>query len=246
MPTAEEALSHIKKHNNRRRQTVPESLLRGKTIKIFNIHDEAHIVALGSLGTYFVKPCQPGEPYSEPLEVKPTYVDEYPVDMDMNGIKTAYNLVEGKDVAEEIVGTAPHKDSSANLTRYGVFIAAGDEPTMPELLKAKAALTKHMQSLVAQADQFAMQGPAEMKNISDSHRKAANFLNQKREWSVVSGQLDQCPACYESINPGSAVCKHCEAVLDDARAKQFRLGPYRNVSAMPTPDAEVAKPAKKS
>jgi hypothetical protein len=247
MPTAEEALAHIKKHNARtRRPNVPDVLLRGNTIKIFNIHDEAHVVSLGSLGTFLVKPCQPGQAYSEPLEIKPTYVDEYPVDMDMNGIKTAYNLVEGTDVAKEIVGTAPHKDASANLTKLGVFIAAGDEPTQPELLRAKAELTKHMQHLVAQGDKIAMQGPMEANNISDSHRKAAKFLNQKREWSVVSGQLDQCEACFESINPGSAVCRHCGAVLDDARAKKFKLGPYSNLNYSAPAETEATKPAKKS
>jgi hypothetical protein len=247
MATAEEALKHIQSHNARRRQAVPSRLQDGKTIKIFNIHDMGHNVSLGSLGNFYIQPCEPGQPYSKPLELQSMYIDEYPYDMDLNGIKTAFNIIDGAEVAKEVVGTAAHKDQTANLTRWGVFVAAGDEPTKAELDAAKTALTTSMVDLVAQADRIAMQGPLEAKNIGDHHRKAAAFLNQKRDWTQVSGQLDQCPACFESINPGSAVCKHCEAVLDDGRAKKFRLGPYRNVSVMPTPsqEPEAAKPSKK-
>jgi hypothetical protein len=245
MPNAEEALKHIQSHNARRRQVIPEILTRGKTIKIFNIFNQSHNVSLGSIGNFYIQPCEPGQPYSSPLEVKAVFIDEYPVDMDLNGIKTAYNMVEGKDVAKEIVGTAPHKDLSANLTRWGVFIAEGDEPSKAELDAAKATLTKTMIDLVAQADKIAMGGPLEAKNISDHHRKAAAYLNVKREWANVVGQLDQCPACFESINPKSAVCKHCDAVLDEPRAMQFKLGPYRHMSVASAPETE-AKPAKKA
>jgi hypothetical protein len=245
MPTAQEALAHIQSHNARRKQAIPEQLKNGKTIKVFNIYDQTHVIPQGSIGTFTIKACEPGKPYSDPCEIQALYFDEYPYDMDLNGIKTTYNMVDGQDVAKEVVGTASHKDKSANLTRWGVFIAAGDVPTKEELDAAKAKLTQTMVELVAQADKIAMQGPLEAKNIGEHHRKAAKFLNQKRDWSEVSGQLDQCPACFESINPGSAVCKHCEAVLDDDRARKFRLGPYRTVAVVPTVEPEAAKPAKK-
>jgi hypothetical protein len=249
MATAEEALKHIQSHNNRNRPTLPpviKQVVNGPTIKIFNIYDKSHLVPLGSLGTFYIPPCEAGKPYSKPLEIKAAYIDEYPYDMDLNGIKTTYNMVDGAtEVAKEVVGTSAHKDSTANLTRWGVFVAAGDLPTEAELAAAKAALTKTMIELVAQADRIAMQGPLEAKNIGEHHRKALAFLNQKRDWATVSGQMDICPACGESINQGVAICRHCDAVLDDDRAKKFKLGPYRNVSVMPTPEPE-AKPSKKS
>jgi hypothetical protein len=113
MPTAEEALKHIQSHNSRNRPTLPhviKQVVNGPTIKIFNIYDKSHLVSLGSLGTFYIPPCEQGQEYSTPLEIKAAYIDEYPYDMDLNGIKTTYNMVDGADVAKEVVGTSAHKE----------------------------------------------------------------------------------------------------------------------------------------
>lgn len=242
--TTRDAENYIANHNHRNRKQIPARLREGKSIKVFNIFDQFWNVPLGSLGNFFIPACEPGQPYSQPLEIAPTLFDEYAYDMDMNGIKTTYDMIEGLDVAKEVVGTAPMKDRSADLTRWGVFIAAGDEPTETELETAKQKLTATMAALVAEADGIHLQGPLESRNITSLHRKALSYLKQTRDWGVLAKQLHECPACFESINPGSAVCKHCEAVLDDEKAQKYKLGPYRIAAQQSFVQSEQTKARK--
>ena len=69
MITANEVASAVGGLNKRARQPIPEALKRNPPLYIFNIYEMKHTRGLGSLGTFHVPACEPGEAYSKPLVV---------------------------------------------------------------------------------------------------------------------------------------------------------------------------------
>jgi hypothetical protein len=62
--------------------------------------------------------------------------------------------------------------------------------------------------------------------ISGHQRYAAEYLGYKAPWVVeyhANEGLIDCPACYSKIDARAAICLHCSAIIDRAKAVSFGL-----------------------
>jgi hypothetical protein len=208
---------------------VPQSVRGGRKIKVFNLSDNYWPVSLGELGTFFIPPCEPGQPHSRALEIDENFVQYWKSDLK----KYSYEIHSGLDIAKEVIGINGGSGSD-DKSKWGVFIAAGDAPTKEELAAARAKLTQKMKDLVRQADAFQAAGPLQYENIGDWHRKACLYLNETRPWNNdpkenVAPVL--CEACMQPYPPGAAVhaVENCGHVLDEAKVKKFKLKGYEHI-----------------
>jgi hypothetical protein len=218
--TAAEAQSSVMGRNQRKRANIPEALMRDKpSLYIFNIADIPHEKHLGSLGRFLVPACPPGQPYSEPLEIKGVYADEF--DMATENGDMGVNFVMGTDVAKAVVGLDSGSPDlgpyTTNLTWQGAFIAAGRKPTEAELQEAHAKFTRFNTMYLQIGDNLAEQG--KLAEIPMAARKAVKYLNQGRDWAKAPIPMKDCPACGEAVKPFVAICSHCQSILNvDAAA----------------------------
>ncbi len=141
------------------------------------------------------------------------------------GIEDSVNesVTTAKQIADDLVGWCngdlPRCDAAPSVPVFiGVWWEATKEPTM--LLQKVADLKAYYKALVAQADMNA-DTEAGRKNINDLMRMAARSLNIKKSWLYESDEMAACPACGSPVLPQVAVCKTCNAVLDEAKARKF-------------------------
>jgi ribosomal protein L32 len=114
------------------------------------------------------------------------------------------------------------EDLTADLGDYGVFVAAGDEPTMDEIAKARDHLVEVAKRLVFEGDQEWARSH-NYRLLSDLHRRAVKRLGLEREWAYEPAAMSECPVCGERIKPGVALCKSCGAILDREKARAFGI-----------------------
>jgi hypothetical protein len=115
-----------------------------------------------------------------------------------------------REIAEDLV---------QDLDDHGVFVCAGARPSDEELAEAGAKRDDWYQRLVVEGDQMWARGHS-YREISDMHRRAALVLGSEREWAYVPTKMMDCPVCGEKVKPGVAVCRHCSAILDAAKAAE--------------------------
>jgi hypothetical protein len=185
---------------------------------IFNITEVDFPPIYRTWGVVKIGPKEPGTAYSV------TEVIGRVENMD-SGIEDSYMevITTAEQVAEDI-----EQNCNGNLPQYGVTPFAGifwgekPEPEAGKLKEAVEKLTKYYKSLVNQADTF-WQTERFRVNIDDSMRRAARALNIDRSstWLSVAEEHDLCPACGAVILPGVAVCRTCNAVLDEEKARKF-------------------------
>jgi hypothetical protein len=113
-------------------------------------------------------------------------------------------------------------DLVQELAPHGVFVCAGARPTEQELAAAAASRDAWYQQLVFEGDQMWARSH-NYREISDQHRRAVLALGLEREWAYVPQKLVDCPVCGDKIKPGVAMCKHCNAVLDEEKAARHGL-----------------------
>jgi hypothetical protein len=123
--------------------------------------------------------------------------------------------IHARKIAEDLV---------ADLGDYGVFVAAGEEPTAEEIANAKEHLIEVAKKLVFEGDQEWARSH-NYRLLSDLHRRAVKRLGLEREWAYEPAAMGECPVCGERIKPGVAVCRSCGAVLDREKARQFGIVP---------------------
>src|SRR5579862_7837644 len=170
--------------------------------------------------TYFgllsIKPCAAGQPYSvtpeHPAKATMDLGDKRQMDFPISAREIA------EDLARELNG------DSGEGSFHGVFVAAGPEPTEPELADARRRLHDFYTRLVAAAD-LEWERSHNPMFITDLDRRAARELKLDKPWLYDPKPQDECPACAEKIKPGVAVCRSCHAILDAAKAAQFGLVP---------------------
>lgn len=112
------------------------------------------------------------------------------------------------------------EDLAADLADFGVFVAAGEQPTPEEIEAARSRLTEVAKKLVVEADQEWARSH-NYRLISDLHRRAVRHLGLEREWAYEPAQLQDCPVCGERVRPGVAMCRSCGAIFDAEKARQF-------------------------
>jgi ribosomal protein L32 len=114
------------------------------------------------------------------------------------------------------------EDLAADLGDYGVFVAAGEEPTAEEIANAQEHLVEVAKKLVFEGDQEWARSH-NYRLLSDLHRRAVKRLGLEREWAYEPVAMSECPVCGERIKPGVAVCRSCGAILDREKAQKFGI-----------------------
>lgn len=100
-----------------------------------------------------------------------------------------------------------------------------------EVAKAVENLTAYYQSLCSEGDTlWAVENTR--REIGLHHQDAAREMGYEPPWASTPSMKMDCPACGAKIKPDVAICLRCEAVVNDAKARQFKVGPYK-VSAQP-------------
>lgn len=135
---------------------------------------------------------------------------------------------------------------NGNLNRYGVFWSLSNPPKPEEIKQARARMEKTYRAELENMVAIEAKSPEEARLIAThTGHAAANYFGVSTSWhrtdlipkNAPAGQID-CPNCSEKIVATAAVCRHCEAVLDEEKARKlfpdrFRRGPGR-------PPSEVA------
>ena len=173
-----------------------------KPLRIFNVGHHVWRDRPGGNKFYVINDCPPGARYSAPTEIP--FVPVYHVAIEMN--KMEPRSEDCRAVAMDVLGVGPHKPKDDDLTRHGVFLAAGDDPTEDELAAANAAYEKTDLELIQSADALANDGPSGLKNITAEMRDACKRRNVVRDWAKAQKAGQQCPGCGEMVSTG--VKKH--------------------------------------
>lgn len=197
-------------------------------VSIFNVSNREYRVQ-GPDKFYIIPACPEGEEVSEALVI-PGFVYT-------TGVKRVHNIhaeyewvaIDGVDVANDLVGTAPFKDQSEDLTRFGVFIARGEQPTMAELAEAKRKWFARCDEKIREADSyFAINngmvdiGQGRMvSNIGPDHIAAAKIMGVERAWSRLNPKMESCPFCGVSCLPGVAFCPNGD-IINEEKARMAR------------------------
>lgn len=204
----------------------PELQVIGRPVKIFNVGPMRHQRSMGSYGQFTIQPCEEGLSYSPATEVP--YITNDPVHVDM--FQMAHRHDSGRKLANDIVGVGQFHTPSEDLTKWGVFVAAGEEPTQEEIRAATKKLMKTYDFLINEADQYYNQGPSEYKNVTEIHRLAAKVRGQKdKPWARGVQEMSVCDICGSGVSPTAAICPTCKNVIDEERVIKARLRGYEHL-----------------
>lgn len=205
---------------------------------IYNVSPYTWVRSQGSLGTFIVPAKEQGEVVSKPCIVPGLIVEAVYIGAMGDG-QFENREHDGVLVAMDIMGTGMHQAPDNALTRFGVFLAEGVEPTTDEVLRAERAFEKHDEETIAEADmEYSINNGMRTISLPDGSTKMVSALKSqhyeaaarrgiKRPW--ISANLGEMPA------PIASLCPHCNAqymgtpafcpqgcVLDLERAKIAR------------------------
>lgn len=149
--------------------------------------------------------------------------------------------VPGEEIARDLAGT---------WENHGVFVTLREAPTEAELAAARERRLEWYREIYAEAaDSWTRY--KQYRLINDRQRDAARELlrvgeiSESPEWLQASGPetgYGMCPACGGEIRVGVAVCRHCGAILDETRARNYRLGAASSPAApLPTPGSDMSQ-----
>ena len=220
-----------------------EYLNRDDWAVIASISDQEFHSDQAGLGLYTIPACpsaaadQPataGAPYS--LLTIYGRTELYDMGDDRKGERYWAARVIAKSVLAE-------HNPDADLRRYGVFLCAGDVPLDSELRDAALRRDAYFYEQVEQADALYARAPNRPEMISDVQRRAARLLGLDRPWLVKIAPMQECPVCGDPIKIGVAICRHCGAVLDEAKAARYSVHRAPELARVPACPDEGRVPA---
>lgn len=223
----EQAVREIKARNQKDIFELPPELrLIGTPVKIYNVGPFRHQRSMGSYGQWTIPACPEGEEISPALEVP--YITNDPVAIDM--FQMAHRHDSGKKLALDILGVGQFHTPEEDLTKWGCFVAKGEEPTDKEIAGAKKKLNDTYDWLIREADNFYNQGPAAYSNIVDMHRQAARARGQKdKPWARGIEQTINCTFCGSQVSPVAIICPTCKNSLNDEEVIAKRLRGFEHL-----------------
>ena len=157
---------------------------------------------------------------------------------------------DGRYEPMRITGEEIARDLAETWKEHGVFVSSQEVPTEEEVEAARERRLAWYREIYSEAaDSWTRY--KQYRLINDRQRDAARELlkvgeiSEAPEWMKASGHETGhmvCPACGGEIRVGVAVCRHCGAILDEARAQTYRL----TSGWTPAPDsqAEESEPRK--
>ena len=127
-----------------------------------------------------------------------------------------------------------------NLNQRGLFWSRNNPPLESELAAARARMEKTYRAELERMSAIEAKSPDDARNVATkTSHAAATYFGVSTSWhrsdlipkSSPAGQID-CPNCGEKIVATTAVCRHCDAVLDEEKARKlfpdrFPRGPGR-------------------
>jgi hypothetical protein len=138
--------------------------------------------------------------------------------MDLGDKHVHIDHLTAREIAEDIAREL--NSDSGEGSFHGVFVAAGETPTIAELDEARSRLENFHRRLVDAAD-LEWERTKNPMFITDLERRAARLLGLEKPWLYDAKPLNDCPVCAEKIKHGVAVCKSCGAILDREKAEQY-------------------------
>lgn len=174
---AEQARREFATYNQKDIPKIPDSLRALPPIRIYNVFDQRWVRGMGGMGEFTVQACKHGMLHSDPLDI-PYIMTEAIV---INDHQMEHRLHDGRDFAENIIGAAKYSGAT-DMRKWGVFIAAGQAPTLKEIAAANEALLKTQVEMSQQALEFwsAGTGSLDMRcNITPQHIKALQFVAER-------------------------------------------------------------------
>jgi len=208
--------------------------MKDNTAVIVNLTEQSWTLHR-SYGTFTVRGCQTGEPYTLTRVAGRTAMMDLG---DKRNIEVPITAVEvAQDLCHEI------NSDAGEDSYFGVFVAAGDEPSGEELAAARARLVTFYRRLILAADREWERSHSYLF-INDVERRAAQYLGLEKDWFYQVRETAECPGCGEKIRPSVAVCKTCGAILD--RAKAAALGLVLATVAVASDVAVTPEPAVRS
>ncbi len=212
-------------------------LMQQERVYVFSVNPKSFSRPQGSSGMFVVPAREEGKRYSKAVSYQgvagiPAIIPETVTDaVEGRRVTQKWDFsTDGTIVARDICGLHYSPESRENMTRYGVFIAAGPIPSESELLAAEAARDSEYRRLVLEADNlYRVNGGMETingrtsSNIGKQHVEALTSLKLSRDWatSTPTPVLLECPACGAPVKPGLAFCPNGD-ILDEARARVAR------------------------
>ena len=211
-------------------------------VYIYNVGPREHRVAVGRIWT--IPACPKDARVSAALVIDGTIFTSRV--RSVHGMSATFEWMpeDGIDVARDIVGTAPFKHESENLTKLGVFIAAGVEATDEEIEKAHKQWIARCNEKLFAADQRAtvnngmvnVNGRA-ISDIGPDDIEAARTLGVDRSWAQKNQQLVLCDECGIGNLTTAAFCKQCDNLLNAEAAQRKFPAKYAALQG----DVEVEK-----
>jgi hypothetical protein len=135
-----------------------------------------------------------------------------------------------------------------NLNNFGVFWSVHNPPLPEELAAGRDRLGKTFKAELAELSKIesgvggTAEAQARANNISHA---AANYFGTSHSWhrsdlipkGAKAGATIECPNCMEQIAAIAAVCRHCDAVLDEDKARRLFPDRFRNKVGRPPNEA---------
>lgn len=120
----------------------------------------------------------------------------------------------------------------------GVFLAAGEVPTVEEVKAAFARQELYMVFLYEKALEYF--NNKELVNISQDHRLASNWLQKDEIWSKTGAELssDRCPFCQTPVSANAFVCAACRNPIRELTPELAKLAGL----STPVPESKQPRP----
>ena len=189
-------------------------------VHIYNVGPFPHIIPCGSAGTFYIPACPADKPYVEMLTPLHVLEEELYPSRDKKEFKRLQD--EGRKMAIDLLGEGRNQDKKQSRRRVGVFIAAGDEPTMKELGDANAELKKYASEQVLYMDNL---WDRDRKLAYDVYRtetfgacaRVLKLTGKEKPWLAQGSPSEniECPACKTSVRPDAAFCFNCKEVVNE-------------------------------
>lgn len=178
------------------RKLIPTDLPDEPKLFIYSVSEYGEQVNLGpGFAIYEVHACPVNEEYGEPCVILPiNFFEEAKVD------QTEHTFTSGKQIADAILKIGPGMNASWDRRRVGWFVSNTNPPSEEEVSRAKELYTAECKRLLTEGNSFASRNL--LLEITETHRRAANWLKQKVDWSKPQIQMTECPGCGENVRKG--------------------------------------------
>ncbi len=196
------------------RKQLPKGLPQEPRSYIYSISEYGEQVNLGPGFQLFTVPaCPEGEQHGEPCVINALhFFEEAKVDV------TEHTFNSGAEICNAIMKIGPGMNASWDRRKLGWFVSPNYPPTQEEIDAAVTTYTIECQRLLNEGNRHASNN--QLREINETHRRAAKYLKQKVDWEKSVSKMVDCPGCGEPVKDGAAkhAVPYCGYIFDWPRA----------------------------